>query len=170
MSLGVLPQVNSRGYTRLLEEWLTAIFYSQPCDGDLILKTYDLTRAMRDAGVPVIGGLQTPMEEECLRLQLRGSQPVVVCPARRIDSMRVPLDRGEGLEEDQPLVSSPFPSTHRRPTAELAVQHNDLVAGLEAQVFIPHAAPAARTKPSSTGWPPHPSLRWLLIALPTQTW
>ncbi len=51
----------------------TTLFCSIP--GDLVLKTYDMARAMRDAGVPVIGGFQMPVETECLRLLLRGNQP-----------------------------------------------------------------------------------------------
>ena len=101
MSLEVLPQVKSKGNVRLLEEPLTALFCSQRCPGDLILKTYDLARAMRDAGVSVIGGFQTPMEKECLRLLLRGSQPVVVCPARGIDNMRVPRDWRTALDDNR---------------------------------------------------------------------
>ena len=101
---------------------------------------------MRDAGVPVIGGFQTPMEKEWLRLLLRGSQPVVVCPARGIDNMRVPRDWRAALDEDRLLVLSPFPATVRRPTAELAAQRNDLVAELAHRVFIAHAAPGSKTE------------------------
>ena len=146
MSLEVLPQIKSKGNTRLLEEPLTALFCSQRCPGNLILKTYDLARAMREAGVVVIGGFQTPMEKECLHLLLRGSQPVVVCPARGIDSMRVPREWRAALGEDRLLVLSPFPSTRSRPTAELATQRNDLVAEFAAQVFIAHAAPGSKTE------------------------
>ena len=66
---------------------LTALFCSSRCPGDVILKMYDLARAMRDPDVPVIGGFQSPMERECLRLLLRGDQPVVVCPARGIENV-----------------------------------------------------------------------------------
>ena len=142
-----LPPITAhRGNLRLLEEPLTALFCSQRCPGDLILKTYDLARVMRDAGVPVIGGFQTPMEKECLRLLLRGSQPIVVCPARGIHNMRVPRTWKAALEEGRLLILSPFPSTRRRPTAELAAQRNDLVANLAAQVFIAHAAPGSKTE------------------------
>ena len=135
-----------RGNLRLLDEPLTALFCSNRCPGDLILKTYDLARAMRDAGVPVIGGFQTPMERECLRLLLRGSQPVVVCPARGIDNMRLPRDWRPGLDEGRLLVLLPFPATARRPTAELAAQRNNLVASLASRVFIAHAAPGSKTE------------------------
>ena len=146
MTVELLPKVESKGNLRLLDEPLTALFCSSRCPGDLILKTYDLARAMRDAGVPVIGGFQTPMERECLRLLLRGSQPVVVCPARGIDNMRVPRDWRTALDEDRLLVLSPFPASHRRPTAELAAQRNDLVADLAQRVFIAHAAPGSKTE------------------------
>ena len=90
VNVELLPEVKSKGNLGLLGMPLTALFCSNRCPGDLILKTYDLARAMRDAGVPVIGGFHTPMDRECLRLLMRGTQPVVVCPARGIDNMRIP--------------------------------------------------------------------------------
>ena len=144
--LELLPEVNSKGNLSLLDESLTALFCSSRCPGDLILKTYDLARAMREAGVPVIGGFQTPMERECLRLLLRGEQPVVVCPARSIDNMRIPRDWRPALDDGRLLVLSPFPATVRRPTAELAAQRNELVASLASRVFIAHAARGSKTE------------------------
>ena len=138
------PETAHLGNLRLLDEPLTALFCSNRCPGDLILKTYDIARAMRNAGVPIIGGFQTPMEKECLRLLLRGEQPVVVCPARGIDNMRIPHDWRPALHDGHLLVLSPFPATARRPTEELAAQRNDLVADLAAQVFIAHAAPSSK--------------------------
>ena len=140
------PETAHCGNLRLLEEPLTALFCSNRCPGDLILKTYDLARVIRDAGVPVIGGFQTPMERECLRLLLRGDQPVVVCPARGINNMRLPHDWRPALDKGRLLVLSPFPATARRPTAELAAQRNDLVALLAVQVFIAHAARGSKTE------------------------
>ena len=140
------PQSAHLGNLSLLDEPLTALFCSNRCPGDLILKTYDLARAMRDAGVPIIGGFQTPMERECLRLLLRGTQPVVVCPARGIDNMRIPRDWRPALDDGRLLVLSPFPATARRPTVELASQRNELVVSLANRVFIAHAAPGSKTE------------------------
>ncbi len=135
-----------KGNLNLLGEPLTALFCSNRCPGELILKAYDLARAMREAGVPVIGGFQTPMERECLRLLLRGSQPLVVCPARGINNMRIPRDWRPALDDGRLLVLSPFPATVHRPTAQFAAQRNELVADLAAQVFIAHAAPGSKTE------------------------
>jgi hypothetical protein len=66
-----------------------ALLCSVRCPGDLILAAYNLVVALRAAGVTVIGGFHAPMERECLRL-LRGRQPVIVCPARGVERMRVP--------------------------------------------------------------------------------
>ena len=140
------PETAHLGNLRLLDEPLTALLCSNRCPGDLILKTYDIARAMRNAGVPVIGGFQTPMEKECLRLLLRGEQPVVVCPARGIDNMRIPRNWRPALDEGRLLVLSPFPATARRPTAEFAAQRNELVASLASRIFIAHAAPCSKTE------------------------
>ena len=86
------------------------------------------------------------MERECLRLLLRGKQPVVVCPARSIDNMRIPREWRPALDDGRLLILSPFPATARRPTAELAAQRNDLVADLAHRFFIAHAAPGSKTE------------------------
>ena len=140
------PQTVTLGNERLLNVELTALFCSARCPGDLILKTYDLTRAMRDAGTPVIGGFQTPMEKECLRLLLGSRQPVVICPARSIENMRISSDRRPAMEQERMLVLSHFPKHQRRPTAETSGQRNALVATLATQVFIAHAAHGGRTE------------------------
>ena len=88
---------------------------------------------MRDAGIPVVGGFQTPLEKECLRLLLRGEQPVVVCPARSIENMRIPGDWRRPLSQDRLLILSPFPPSCKRPTAKLAAQRNDLVGKARQQ-------------------------------------
>ena len=143
---GLASQIQLLGNPHILDEELTAIFCSAQCPGDLILKTYNLARAMRDSGTPVIGGFQTPMEKECLRLLLRGSQPVVIYPARSIENMRIPVDWRHALKEERLLVISHFPKHLRRPTAVAAEQRNDLVASLANQVFIIHAALGGKTE------------------------
>ena len=142
----LLQKFKSKGNLQLLEEPLTALFCSARCPGDLILRIYDLARSMRDAGVPVIGGFQTPMEKECLRLLLRGRQPVVICPARSIENMRIPIEWRPAFEEERLLVLSPFPPHQRRPTAETAERRNDLIAKLAQRVFIAHAALGGKTE------------------------
>ena len=134
------------GHREILQLSLTAFFCSNRCPGDIILKAYDVARAMRESEIPVIGGFQTPMEKECLRLLLRGSQPVAICPARSIENMRVPREWRTALEDGRLLILSPLAHEFRRPTAKLAAERNRLVAGIAERVFIAHAAPGSKTE------------------------
>ena len=68
------------------------LFCSVKCPGDLILRAYDYAKRLRDDGVAVIGGFHSPVEQECLRILLRGTQPVIICPARSLGEMRLPGD------------------------------------------------------------------------------
>lgn len=139
------PRLWTIGDRTLLEQRFLGFFCSRRCPGDVILRTYDLARDLRDHGVPVIGGFHSPMEQECLRLLLRGKQPVVVCPARGIERMRLPKEWSDPIEAGRLLVLSPFPAEQSRMTADLAAKRNRLVADLATAVFIAHASPAGRT-------------------------
>ena len=125
---------------------LLALFCSSTCPGNLILDTYDLARILRSAGVSVIGGFHSPMERECLELLLRGTQPVIICPARGIQKMRIPKLWKESLQSGRLLVLSPFAEDNRRVTAELAAQRNRFVAQLADEVFVAHAAAESKTE------------------------
>lgn len=135
------------GDPAILETPLLALFCSKKCHGDLIIKTFDAIRQIRDAGVPMIGGFHSPMEKECLDLLLRGKQPVVVCPARSIEGMRIPGGWQRPVAERRLLVLSPFEGREkRRMTAELARERNRFVASLSRAILVPHAAPEGLTE------------------------
>ena len=134
------------GNVALVGQSLLALLCSVKCPGNAILKTYDLARGLRDAGVPVVGGFHTPMEKECLELLLRGTQSIVVCPARAIEGMRIPQAIRAGIDAGRVLLLSPFAAKHRRATAQLADQRNRLVAALASQIFVAYAAPGGRTE------------------------
>jgi len=135
------------GNTAILETPLLGLFCSQKCPGDLIIRTFDTVRQLRDTGVPVIGGFHSPVEKECLDLLLRGTQPVVVCPARSIEGMRVPGGWRTPLTEGRLLVLSPFEGKRkRRMTAELARDRNRFVALLASAVLTPYATPGGATE------------------------
>ena len=101
---------------------------------------------MREAGIPVIGGFHTSIEKDCLEILLRGTQPVVVCPARGIGRMRPPPAWKAPIAEGRLLLRSPFDDAKRRVTAKLAVERNRFVVGQAAAVLIVHAAPGGQTE------------------------
>lgn len=134
------------GSLDILQRKKLALFCSVKCPGDLILQTYDLARALRDAEVTVISGFHSPMEKECLTLLLRGTQPVIVCPARSIERMRVPTAWKVPLEENRLLILSPFAVKQRRVTADLSEKRNAFVAALADKIFVAHAAFGSKTE------------------------
>ncbi len=136
---GQSPAVTVQGNLDALARPLLGFFCSVRCPGDIILKTYDLTRALRSANVAIIGGFQSSMEKDCLPLLLRGTTPAVVCPARGLGRMRVPAEWKKPLADGQLLLLSFFDDSIRRATASIVARRNAYVAALADRILIAHA-------------------------------
>lgn len=124
---------------------LWALFCSSRCPGQIILKAHELAQQFRESGVSTIGGYHSPIEKECLRVLLHGSQPIILCPARSIENMRLSPAWKKGLAEGRLLLLSIFDSKHRRSTAALANQRNAFVAALADKICIAHASEGSKT-------------------------
>lgn len=134
------------GDLKILDQQSLALFCSVKCPGNLILQTYDLAQRLRQSGVTVIGGFHSPMEQECLTILLRGTQPVIVCPARSLSGMRIPAAYKQPLEQGRMLLLSPFADTVRRATVETAMFRNRFVAAVAGAIFVAHAEPQSKTE------------------------
>lgn len=99
--------VSALGNLDILRHKKLALSCSVKCPGNLILKTYDLARELRDAGVTVISGFHSPMEKEYFSTLLRGQQAVIWCPARRLTVKGIPMECAAPLAEGRLLVLSP---------------------------------------------------------------
>ena len=146
MLIPPVAQLWAIGNLDILHRRLLGLFCSTRCPGNVILRTYDLALALREAEVPIISGFHTPMEKECLDVFLRGTQPVVVCPARDIQRLRLPAAWRKPLVDGRLLVVSAIAAAQRRPTATLAEQRNRFVATLAQTICVTHAAPGSRTE------------------------
>ena len=134
-NINLLPRQNTT-----LNGDLWAFFCSSKCPGEIILKAHDLAQKFKEIGVPTISGYHSPVEQECLRVLLRGSQPILLCPARGIENMRLKSAWKDALTEKRLLILSIFGEHHRRSTAALANQRNAFVAALADKICIAHAA------------------------------
>jgi predicted Rossmann fold nucleotide-binding protein DprA/Smf involved in DNA uptake len=139
------PSLYAMGEPSILRQRLLGLICSIQCPGSIVIKTLDAARALRDAGVAVIGGFHSPMERECLDILLRGDQPVILCPARGLAGLRLGQMPRRAVKEGRLLILSPFAENIRRTTAAQAVQRNNLVAALSQTVLVPHAAPGGKT-------------------------
>jgi len=134
------------GNIDILNRKLLGFFCSVKCPGGIILKTYDLARSFRDAGIPLISGFHSPIEKDVFDLLLSGSQPLVACPARSIENMRIPNAWKKAIDNGRLLVLSPFKKKHKRVTASLSEQRNRIVAMIARDAFLPYAAPGSRSE------------------------
>ncbi len=143
MRLGehVPRQLTALGNLDLLSLQKTALFCSAHTPGHAILAAHDLAARWRDEGRCVIGGFHSPLEKDCLRILLRGRQPIIVCPARSLERMRLPTELKKPLAEGRLLLLSPFASSDRRVTKDLAMERNRFVAAFADEVVFAHVSP-----------------------------
>lgn len=133
------PIFRLQGNPHLLHLPKIALFASTKCPGSVILPTYDQAARWRDEGRCIISGFHSPIEKECLRILLRGTSTVIVCPARNLPS-RLPPEWKSPIEEDRMLILSPFSPKESRITAALAARRNDYIAMLADEVWCSHIA------------------------------
>lgn len=91
------------------------LFCSVRCPGNAIIGAHETARKQRDDRVTVISGFHSPVEKECLRILLRGKQPIIICLARSLVKIRLPSDWRAALESGRLLLLSPFEKRPRRP-------------------------------------------------------
>ncbi|MBI4624149.1 MAG: hypothetical protein HY736_13160 [Verrucomicrobia bacterium] len=127
------------GNVELLAPPKIALFCSARCPGSAILAAYDQAAHWRDTGRGVISGFHSPVERECLRILLRGPQPIVVCPARSLPR-RIPPDWKGPLLAGRLLILSAFAESAVRIDARLAAGRNEFVAALADDVWFAHIA------------------------------
>jgi predicted Rossmann fold nucleotide-binding protein DprA/Smf involved in DNA uptake len=108
----------------------TALFCSKKCPGDAILKAMEKAQEWRNQGRCIISGFHSPVEKECLNILLKGKQPIIICPARSIEKMRVLKEWTEGIKSERILILSQFDRTKHRVTAKQSEERNILVAAI----------------------------------------
>lgn len=141
-----MPDLTARGDLGLLTLLKTALFCSARCLANAILAAYDEVTRLRDSGTCVIGGFHSPVEKDCLQILLRGNQPIIICPARAIETMRVPTECRAAFDAGRILILSPFTESPKRVTQERALRRNEFVAALADDAYIAHVTPGGQTE------------------------
>ena len=139
-NINLLPRIDDA-----FNKNLWALFCSKKCPGELILKTHDLAQTFKERGIPTIGGYHSPIEKECLRVLLRGVQPIILCPARSIENMQMKSAWKDAFAKERLLILSPFENRYNRQTEALANRRNAFVAALADKIYIAHAAEGSKT-------------------------
>ena len=142
-----LSAIGSIDVLQHLHESSLALFCSVKCPGSIILKTHDLAQDLRVQGTTVISGFHSPVEQECLRVLLRGKGQIILCPARSITGgMRIPAEYKTPLAAGRLVILSPFGVNDYRVTTKTADVRNQFVAMLASRVFVAYAEPDGKTE------------------------
>ena len=107
---------------------MTAFLCSKETPGATILKAFDQAAAWRDAGVCVISGFHSPLEQQCLDILLRGKQPIVTAVARRLGTLRLSTLQRKAFDEGRLTIISQFPKSETHTTKETAHQRNRFIS------------------------------------------
>lgn len=138
--------VAALGNLDILQTKKLAFFCSVKCPGEIILQAYELAQALRGAGITVMSGFHSPIEKEILKIQSRSPHPIIACPARSIEKMRLPREYKKLLVDRRLLLLSPFNKMIRRSTVETAAVRNQFVASMAEKIFIAYTSPGSKTE------------------------
>lgn len=141
------PALTAIGSLELLQapSWL-AVFCSSRCPGTLIIAAQDVAQQLVQRGTAVIGGFHSPVEREMLRVLLRGTQPIIIVPARGLMPYRVPPEYNAALEGGRLLLLSPFPDAVARSSTRVALQRNLFVSDFADSALVIHASDGSATE------------------------
>ena len=90
-----------------------------------VMKCYDWATGMRDKGVCVMGGFQSPLERDVLTFLLKGKQPVIWVLAHKLWAEKgIPKSYREPIAAGRLLVVSPVSQTATRVDARTATIRN----------------------------------------------
>jgi hypothetical protein len=125
-----------------LNQKLLGIMCSQRCPGDLVLKGFDAAKQIRDQGIIVVSGFHSSMEKDIFEILLRGSQPIIHCLAKSIETYRIPKNLRPRVESGELTIIAPdYPASEKRITKSTSERCNALILDISDQVLIVHAQP-----------------------------
>ena len=141
MSLGPKDIKSSVGNLELLRKNPIAFLCSSTCPGSVILRALDWAEEVRMQARPIISGFHSSVEKKVLSILLRGTCPIIICPARGIGKMRIPAAWRKPMEDGRILIISPFDDKVTRGDRRTAEQRNAFVTGMSTEVLLAHVAP-----------------------------
>jgi predicted Rossmann fold nucleotide-binding protein DprA/Smf involved in DNA uptake len=139
-------KIYALGDSLILQQKKIALFCSVKCPGEIILRLYEFIKNSTRKDVAFIGGFHSPMEQECLNILFRGKTPVVVCPARALQGMRIKKEFRKPIEEGRLLLFSPFHENHNRMSMKNSAIRNYFAAAVADAAFVAYAAPQSKTE------------------------
>ena len=118
-------KIATLGDASILDRSKVGFLSSRKVPSAAVMKCYDWATEMRDKGVCVMGGFQSPLEEDVLTFLLHGKQPVVWVLAHKLWTAKsIPKAYREPIVAGRLLVVSPVAQTAARVDARAATIRN----------------------------------------------
>jgi len=141
LGLEAPSDLHAWGNLSFLHNRMVAFFCSQRCPGSVLAKIYDLAQILSQRPITLVGGFQSPVEQEFLNRFLKSAMSAIVCPAKHLHGMRLKPEWQEPMLQGRLLLLSPFGDSVRRTTRAIAQQRNRFVAALADESLIAFASP-----------------------------
>ena len=101
------------------------------------MRCLDWAMRMRDEGMCVMSGFQSPLEREVLDILLKGTSPLILVLARRMwDERHIPALFCQPLADGRLLVVSPVSQSIRRVDARSAALRNRSILDHADRLFL----------------------------------
>ena len=150
------------GNTSLLKREKIGFLASRRVPPEAVMRCLDWATRMRDQGVCVMGGFQSPLERDVLMFLLQGKQPVVWVLAHKLWTERsIPKPYRELIAAGRLLVVSPVAQTVARVDARTATIRNRYILEHSEKVVFAAIDPNGAL---SRLIGEYPDLQWQVLA------
>ncbi len=130
------------GNTELLNAALTGFLCSRKCPAAKILEAHQTCKVWaNDPTRTVVSGFHSPVEQECLRLLLKGRANIIHFPAREIEHLRIRREWHPALEQGRMLIITLAGFKNRRMSKQETERRNKTIESLVQRLYIPYANP-----------------------------
>ena len=130
-------QILTLGEASILDLPKVGFLSSRKVPPSAVMRCYDWATEMRDKGVCVMGGFQSPLERDVLTFLLQGKQPVVWVLAHKLWAEKsIPKPYRESIAAGRLLVVSPVAQTVARVDARTAAIRNRYILECSEKVVF----------------------------------
>ena len=124
------------GNEALLKREKVGFLASRRVPPEAVMRCLDWATRMRDEGVCVMSGFQSPLEKEVLDILLKGTSPLILVLARRMwDARHIPTLFRQPLADGRLLVISPVSQSISRVDARSAALRNRYILDHADRLF-----------------------------------
>ena len=125
------------GNREILNNSILGLYAPIRCNGDLILKSIEMARYLRDQRITVLSRFQSPIELEFWYFLLKGSQPIAKILDSNTSIVDIDKDQRKLIEENRLLLIKPkFPVASSK--EQLGVAAIDILKLLSDSLMITH--------------------------------